>query len=348
MNISWSKVRGCLTSCFAILAVCSFVIAVPVSAAVYDISDYFDYNEVDNSTNIRTAYYTVNVEPYTRVTRGDGSFVIDGYGSFDWVFPDTENSNYRAVVSVYPFGGLLYTNSAAHDFVLDVSDIMDGTIVTISADIAVRFDEMTGSQIPTLDISYRSFIVAYDANMKFVANTLTEWKSASLVSEGVAEVENSVSYTLPRNTFYIGIVSQFRIDSTYEIGTMHWGVAPRPVVLSVPVDMIYQQSQTMDKINNQLGNIISGTPDQNENANNSAGTVEDQKNQIGNLVDQMAPSRPNTDHIDTDINAIAGVEATLLFSNGIGDILNHPLILSMLSIVAVVSFVGYVLFGKVG
>lgn len=247
--------RSKTAACLIIACILAMGLVVPAYAAVYDISDFLDYNEVDKETDTRTAYYTVNVDPYTRVTRGDGSFVTDGYGSFDWVFPNTDVSNYRAVIAVYPFGGLLYTNSAAHDFVLDVSDIMDGTKVSISADIAVRFDEMTGVQMPTLDISYRSFIIAYDVNMKFLANTLTDWKSSSLVAEGVAEVENSVSYTLPRNTFYIGIVSQFRIDSTYEIGTMHWGVSPRPVVLSVPVDMIYEQSQSMDKINSQLGNI---------------------------------------------------------------------------------------------
>lgn len=258
MNIDLRKIRGCLTSFFAVLVAASVFLATPANAAVYNISDYFDYNEVDKDTDTRTAYYTVDVDPYTRVSRGDGSFVTEGYGSFDWYFPNTESSNYRAVISVYPFGGLLYTNSAAHDFVLDVSDIMDGSQVSISADISVRFDEMTGIQMPTLDISYRSFIIAYDANMKFVANTLTDWKSSSLVAEGVAEVENSVNYTLPRNTFYIGIVSQFRIDSTYEIGTMHWGVAPRPVVLSVPIDMIYEQSQTMQKIEQQLGDLNSG------------------------------------------------------------------------------------------
>lgn len=260
---------ACIICCLCLMV---WMVATPAKAAVYNISDFFDYNVVDKETDTRTAYFEVDVPAYSRVFNNDVGTIATGYGSFDWVFPSFEDTYNTFSIYTYHFGGVLYTGSKAYDHVLDVSDIIDGTEVTLSADFEVYYSSIVSGG-STLNFSYRTFVIAYDANMNFIGETKTAWTSATVPSEADRLFEYDISYTLPRNTFYIGLITQTNWTSAYSLGTFHLGVNPRPVTLSVAVDMIYEQSQTMQKIEQQLGDI--------------GGKLDDTNNQLEDVKDKL-------------------------------------------------------------
>ena len=344
MKIKLKKVVICLISCVSVFAVAVVCLATPANAAIYNISDFFEYNVIDKETDTRTAYFEVDVLPYVRVLDADSSVVASGFGSTDWRFPQLAEPRYTFSVHVYPFGGLLHTNAPASDCVLDVSDIMDGTDVILSADFECSVT--TTQSGCNLNFEYRTFILAYDANMKLISTTKTDWSSATLIREGTQEFENDLSYTLPRNTFYIGMITQTKWTSPYSIGTMSFCISPRPVTLSVAIDMIYEQSQSMEKINQNLDVIISGTPQQNQIAQDKSNTITNQKDNLGSLVDQMQTNKPNMDNIDISAGSLAPSAGVSSLTGAISPILQNDLIKRILFMVATLALVSTVLFGK--
>ena len=296
-----------------ILLLC-FSMAIPANAAIYDISDFFEYNAIDKETDTRTAYFEVDVSPYVRVLDADSSVVATGYGSTDWRFPQLDDPRYAFSVHIYPFGGLLHTNAPASDCVLDVSDIMDGTDVVLSADFECSVTTtQTGCN---LDFDYRTFILAYDANMKLISTTKTDWASATLIREGTQEFENQLSYTLPRNTFYIGMITQTKWTSPYSIGTMSFCISPRPVTLSVSIDMIYEQSQTMDKISNKLDDIGGQLGDVNDKLDDIINRPEQEKNEASQGANDAFSGAVDVvpDHQQDLVGAFSGLATSLSYS----------------------------------
>ena len=318
MNINIQKVVKCLTSISAVFAVAVMYLSAPAKAAIYNISDFFEYNVIDKETDTRTAYFEVDVSPFSRVYDSTNTLVASGYGSIDWKFPHDSITQHTFTASIYHFGGVLWTDANASDYVLDVSDIMDGTEITLSADLDCRFT--TTNKAADLDFQYRTFIIAYDANMKLISRTNTAWSSSTLPKEATREIENSLAYTLPKNTFYIGMITQTKWTFPYDIDSLSLAMSPQPVVLSVAVDMVYEQSQTMNKISNQLDEIFTGGS-AGDALGNSTDNMDKDNDKLGDALDDYhgaADQLPTTpadldDVIDKDAIQGAVDDAAQIF-----------------------------------
>lgn len=351
MKVNIQRVVKCLTCAITVFMVVLSAMTTPVYAVWVDV-DPADYvTSITVVDGVKTVNYEfAGFEPYVNFWANlDGSTQVDTYR---WMVQDYAK---QMALTYYPLGREAQENWPIDSGRIVTADIIPGCPIDISFQIGLVFyyDQYDGGVYEnTYYPSYTAGFYTYDKDGNYLDTV-----SLTVAYDAIQHDGNSaqgytfnITGTVPLDAY--AVLPWFKLDLWFGENVHHHylyvTLTPGTLKMSTAVDSIVEQSHQMTVIQNKLDDILTGTSEQNENANNSAGTVEDQKDQIEDLVDQMTPSRPNTDHIDTDINAIAGADATALFADGMSGILNHPLILSMLSIVAVVSFIGYVLFGKVG
>lgn len=344
------KCVTCLVTCFMLVLA---GIATPANASsilpgTYDPADYI--RDITISGDTKTISY--DFSDVSQIFRfwDNGSGVVNDF--YDHASFRLNADSSRVAIACWPLGVQIGNYDLTDGGSLYVGEILPSSPIDFDFDVSLLIRWDNGGQPFDLSVIISPSFFLFDATGKFIGSVNQDATTVNYrLGDTTLSLSDivSVSGTIPANAKYIA--PKIGFDFSYakqEQMTVEVDIQGLSTLFSVDINTILENSNQMQAINNKLDGIISGTPEQNQNANNSAGTVEDQKDQIGDLVDQMTPSRPNTDHIDTDINAIAGDYATDLFADGMSGILNHPLILSMLSIVAVVSFIGYVLFGKVG
>lgn len=358
MKIEWKKVVKCLTSCIAVFAVVVVCLATPAKAAVYDIADFYQTAVVDGSD--KTVFYEIDVPAYSIVT-GGGSQFASGYGTISFTFPAAVTN--VGIVNVYHFGAIIYGNSSsASDGLLDVSDIMNGAVVSLALDFSINMG--TSTSIPmNANFDYTTFIMSYDKNMKRIETYTLETVNSSLAPEGAVFVENNCVYTLPDNTAYIGCATQIYFRAGFDLSTMSAEVAPQPVIISVDTNMIYEQSVTMDKIkeqltgiggklddtNEKLDSVISGTPEMNDSANQAQDRVDGlagELNAAGDALGSLEKPEFNADEV-VPSEQLAGA-SYLAYTGLISIFWENDTIMTMVSILGSVMLISFLLFAEKG
>lgn len=338
------KCVTCLVTCFMLVVA---GMATPVKAGAHDVDPANYVSSISVEDGVKTVYYDfAGVEPHVNAWDSSTNGIIAG--------PDYWELGQGAkqfALTLSPIGGYFPEGADCNNYRILVSDIMPGCPIDIYFSVGVTYSIFGFSDGLTFYDGFTAGFYTYDENGKYL-------DTVSLRVEGAIKSDSAdhfgfdyeIEGTIPLNAY--AILPWFKLDcwlGDYDPDLrIEVAISPSTLKMSTAVDSIVEQSHQMEVIKDKLNNILTGTPEQNESANNSAGTVEDQKDQIQDLVDQMTPSKPDTSVVDPDINAWAGDEATALFADGMSDILNNSLILGMLSIVSVVCFIGYVLFGKVG
>ena len=94
--------------------------------------------------------------------------------------------------------------------------------------------------------------------------------------------------------------------------------------------------------------IMNGTPEQNEAANNAAGVLGDKGEQLGNLAGDIQPEKPNLDSVNTNVGDLVPSTGVNTLTSAISPIANNDLVIKVLVMVATLILVSYVLFGKKG
>ena len=296
-------------------------------------------------SSIRYAFrYWENGDPST--TDYKDNFTVD-------LHPDAT----QFVVSCYPFGVVQGSHKLSKGGAVYVGDILPGSPIAFDFLLDVSFEWENRGQPFDISVTYEPVYLLFDdsGSLLDTVNLTKDTVTYTLVSDNengytttLTDVRH-ISGTIPADASYIVPFYRLRVrNSLQDQMLVTMTVQGGHTSLSVDINAVLDNSNQMHIIQDKLDSILTGTPEQNEDANNAKDELEDKKDQLDDLLDQMQPSKPDTDSIDTDIGAIAGEEATDLLSDGLSPILNHEIILSMLTIVCAVCLVGYVLFGKGG
>lgn len=359
MKINIQRVIKCLTclvTCFMLVVAC---MTTPANAATilsgnYDPADYI--HDIVISGDTKTIRYDFSDIRY-------GFFCWDSKTNYSFTTTDSINvqipdDSAYFTVQAFPFGNAFDATASnlsqsAHGC-LYVGDILPNSDIAynFTFDVTLTWDNADGEPF-SIQLHCYHYLDIYDADGNYirtdtVASTVTSY-DVDATDVGLQLTDTIyVSGSFPAVAAYVRPRLRF---SVYNSGTLHMVeliVQGGHTALSVDINTVLENSNQMAAIKDKLNDILTGTPEQNEDADNAKDELDNKKDQIEDLVDQMTPSKPDTDSVDTDIGAIAGDVSTELLADGLAPILNHEIILSMLTIVCAVCLVGYVLFGKGG
>ena len=94
--------------------------------------------------------------------------------------------------------------------------------------------------------------------------------------------------------------------------------------------------------------IMNGTPEQNESANNAAGILGNKGEQLGDLAGAIQADKPDLGSVNTNVGDLVPSSGVNTLTSAISPIANNDLVIKVLVMVATLILVSYVLFGKRG
>lgn len=310
-------------SCLVAVA-CVFLLTIPAMAAsdrtIIDYNNYVTNTAVDGANDLVTVQFPTEWTYWgVWIPYPSNSWQVRGYGdTITW------SANSARDLVMYPIG-----DSGSR--LLDVSTIPNGSTfsfgVQFSADVAheagqweiqVYYLDKDGSMLSSEIVSMGSYTSDY-ADVSFAVDK-------------------------PNNAY--GMYFRFYIHNIepieYTTLTMH-------IVhfqLEMSISSLYRLQEQTGKTNELLKDVLNGTPEQNESADNAAGQMGEQADKIDGLIDQATPERPNLDAFDrTEVVPNAGVS---VLTSTLSPIINNELVVKIMLMVATLMLVGYVLFGKKG
>ena len=288
--------------CFLLL-----ILAIPpvqVNAANYTAADFVSNTVVSGDT--KTVYYTFGspISPFTIFQDQTGVTVGSGYGTVSHYF-ESGVSNYKVDFTTYHFGSKFYTGSSSRDGLVDISDIVSGASITL--DLGFRLEYAASVNPQGFSIRYRHIVCCYDAAYNLIDQYIPSWPDYVDTKETLFSVDDSADYVVPSGAAYIACMTQFQLLSVANTGTLSFSVRPDAIRMSVDINMIHEQSQTMQKIEQQLGDIGDKLDDTNnkldeiisggeageqlgaagDDMTGSSGAVSDQAGQVGSDLDQV-------------------------------------------------------------
>lgn len=293
----------------------------------WEILDYRDFIYSEDFKDGRNVYHVKIPYQY------GGMQIIDRYGNYmaREAQATTVVMNADEITSVGYYMPAGYTGY----FTLSADNIPSGSIY--SGNVSVWL----GEPDPYGQVSYkfRSVIAYYDEKMTYISN---QAGTTELVQTQDERLTYTYKYTTevvkPAGARYMVFYWLVNIEGAYQTGTRLHVQYTEPM-LTIDIDSAYIEQQKADQ-------LMNGTPEQNESANNAAGQMGEQADKIDSLIDQATPERPNLDAVDrTDVVPNAGVS---VLTSTLSPIINNELVVKIMLMVATLMLVGYVLFGKKG
>lgn len=345
-----------------LLLFCTFlliatVVIFPVSAEGLPDIQFFDFDEYssytyDESTGLITADVQLPASwQWTYVH--DGANFATWYNSFNFTTfgidsPLACDFNSFAKVSVgstinkaqIPLGNFLdlqYLPSGSTLNVELVTAFMDRNLVSNFADVFVAFVDSTGKVISysTVSTSVEVYQMGRDGQRYTVTASYT-FDSVPTGAKGfyyVTRVTSGLSVDgaeIPVVTTKNSIVFKYS-EQDYNIKQ----------------DKIIRDS--VSNIDKQLGDLINGTPEQNQQVQDAIGDLNNSTDKLGQLGDQMASvEKPSIDSSQISAGSLVPSTSLLVFSVPFQALWENSHLLAMLTIVVTLVLVSWVFFGKKG
>lgn len=317
-KVNFKRLLKCSSCLFAVAFVLFATLYIPVNAAAWTTLNPADY--IDNvyySGNFRCVSYDFGTEPY--VTYRCGSHTTGDKGSLSVTYSAADGTmlQYRG----YPlgkevtFGPPLTSGVSA----IDVADFKNNAALTLESKIDIEFLIGYASYEQYLDESVQVAAVwslaGYDASgsYKGTVDSLTSAYTLTLqdVEESFYEIElpfsmtlvvgdiaDNIRYVIPNFQLVVTVV-----NNESEIEWIRTYFKCDNFRLITRLDMLLESSLTMKRVEDQLADlndktdiIISGTPEQNSEAN-------DKLSSIGNSsqsYDSMMSDLDSMTNYDTD------------------------------------------------
>lgn len=269
------------------LCVVLILTSMPVFAAygAIDPADYITAVVVDGDTK-KVTYTFDGIAPYLIDTRNNSTY-------YQGVVSDTyqvglDSTMLSAGLRFYAMGKKFYSGQAIYNgSAIDISDILPGATLDISFGFVTYFDNLTDPARAT--VSYRGTAVCYDSAGKYLRAVESERTSSGLSDDITSPKGILLNLSVSPDVAYIALYS------TYTVSVPHGGalidVEPQPVTMTVPVNMIAEQSNMMQTVIDKMGDI-----------DNNLDGVNDKLDHIGGVLD----STVDFDSSISDFGNVAG------------------------------------------
>lgn len=341
---------------FCILFLVTTVVFFPVSAEDYN-NDYFDFDEyatysydVDNS--LISAKINLPEEwlfTYSYDGAGYGAW-YNGY-NFDTIVSKTPISwQFNRFARINNTGSKVGSQIRNAHFI-DLNYLPSGTklheefIVTTLTDYQISssgvfmacYVDSTGKVISREDISVNIDITdLVDGGKKYTLSTIYNFTNVPSDAAGfyyIVRLNTGLTYfgdditTIVNNTTFTFSYSEFEFN-------------------------LKQEQILRDKVSNienQLGDLITGTPEQNQQVQDAIGGLNNSTDKLGQLGDQMASvEKPSIDSSQISAGSLVPSTSLLVLSSPFQALWENNQLLAMLTIVVTLVLVSWVFFGKKG
>lgn len=287
------------------------LLTVPAHAAIaaYDPDDYV--SEVVINGDIKTVTFDFGLhDPWINMYEHfeDGSnkkYTFTGTAEM-WT-PSADAI--RVYGMVYPLGVQGFIDSyAPSGGVIDVSDIMPGASLTFDISWTLTFALIPNMSLvdatvtDALHVGSSVRLVMYDADGAPIGNikSADQWDyipntpshSFHVGVETVAELPSDCKYILPF----------FEIQGTepqVPLNQLRWNVVPQGFAITTDINMVYQDSVTMDRINDKLDDITAGIQDTNDKLDDVNQGIQDTNDKLDDVNQGIQDTNDKLDDIYT-------------------------------------------------
>lgn len=215
---------------------------------------------------------------------------------------------------VYVFGSEAFDGQDAPVGVLDISDIMPGASLDLTLDYDLTFEYWQGA-VTQAQVVMTAGVFCYDAGGSYLKtvyfsevretiNFETTPSSSQIVTydpECMLTLDSGVSLILPFTSY------NFTILDGKPLSACNVAFTPDPFDITCDINMVYENSQTMDAIKDQLGDISQGIQDTNDKLDDVSQGIQDMNDRLDDVNDQMADTN---DKLDTIIDGTPEQQAT--------------------------------------
>lgn len=280
MKINIQKVVKCLTVLFAVVAVTLATLSPAAHAAVtyqvYKPEDYYAGSVVDGNTKT-VSFVFDGVTPVTALWLDGGML-----GSYSGSPTFTMGRGSEIITRTCFFGVMNWPGKPCNGGVLDVSDIMPGAEINLEAVFNVKFHfhnaPVEDGDMP-FTLQYGAY--CYDADGSYLTHVYSGSETGAFDYNAGDDFTFNVyrvgEIVLPANVTYVAPFVQLVTQTAnfYWSADLDLSISPQTFKMSTDINMIYEQSQTMDAIKNELGEINDQLGDLNDKQDETNDKLDD-------------------------------------------------------------------------
>lgn len=338
-----------------LLLVACFGSPIVVSAAGVDYKDYISNIEVDGHNDIVTITIPANEQYWIYQDETAGTPPIKSeQGWLDFTGTPMDESDplgdyHIYTIQLHPFNGRL-----------NLDDIPNNT--KYSTGFKFHYNWGSGYETPYVSCNeqYYSSSGHWLGQIQNNVGRVPFDNNAVYETSGILDKDGPFSNGVTTPAGSVDLFLQL-----YEFSPLngsHLYFEAQDFTMTFTISSLYELQQTQEKTNElleavevkleangqKLDDIINGTPEQNESANNAADVLGNKGEQLGNLAGDIQPDKPDLDSVDTNVDKLVPSVGLTTLTGAISPIANNELVIKILVMVATLILVSYVLFGKKG
>lgn len=313
-----NKIRR-ITSVCAAAALVFMVSIFPITVSADTVDDF----------NISLDYYVQQHNPEyvsLRLTHDilnkDKYFVTDG--------PESNVPMDYATQLIFSASIVNSTNSV----IIKAGETFDISISGIYLDVGVSNSGFIWKQLP--DYMVLSFYHT-DGSVSQISDFIYTYSDLT----GTASVSASSSVSKDVNKIVL-----YQEIAQYAVTRMH-GVYSVSIGMGAPDVPTYIQVEIQSKEAGLLGDMVNGTPQQNQQAQDAVGGLNNSADKLDDLGDQLASvEKPSFDNSNISADSLVPDTSLVLFASPFQALWENKQLLAMLTIVVTVVLISWVFFGK--
>lgn len=364
MKVNYQKVKNRFISIFGAFCVFVSFLLVPVSAAgangnEFVFKDYVDYTFSDNDTVVNAiasfpdSWIRTNAHRYS----GANSFYLGTFTGPNVSFSTKFQERDTLSLEMLPFGGNAYTG---HDVgfqfqntrVLDIRYVPSETVVKFGFSVTISAERVINTPSTTVMLYF------VDSDGKVV------YKYTDGFFAGISKLDNIVichyyyslnldSLPIPDNA--IGFVpymllGNFEVDfDSIEIEYIPFEFSYSMSALQYESASNQQLQDSIDDVEKALEELATGTPEQNDQAQNAVNDLNGTADKLGDLGDTMSSvEKPVIDSSQISAGSLVPETSLTVLAMPFQALWENDVLLAILTIVVTLVLVSWVFFGKKG
>lgn len=349
MKVNIQKGFKCAIPLLVVAVMVFTLLPSPAYAAersAYKASDYITDVAVDGNTKTVTFNFS-EIAPLTNVWPQGAGSKVQFIRGFEYLCPP---NSYGLASRTY-YGGVevFEHNPCPLTGAIDVSDIMPGAPITLTMSYNLIFALDADHPKVTVTIGHGYF--AYDKAGNYKGQYYGEGQSKTYQYGGSDDWGYSVDtdFVLGNDIFYI--IPFTSLSITYnQLGAddyLSFSLGGFSLSMTTDINMVYTDSVTGQQISDKLDEIIDGPSDVTGDVDEILGGTANQKDKVNNLIGEMGQmQKPNVNTIKPNLSAVVNPASSQMLAASVGNIVENPFVLSLLTITATILLVSFVLFGK--
>lgn len=331
---------------FAVVLACT--VQVSATAQYIDPYKYITGTETSGSIEYVNISFT-GVMPKTWFVSGNSETEMAGKEYVDYTV-DMSSPYFKTwLIGVAP------TTTYAPDGSIRVAEIMAGSTMELTSSFNFTFEHSISGYGGFFEMYYRGLVYCYDSDgkyMHFVSGSALEW-SEQLVGSATVSKEYSMTFDLPSGCAYICPVSNLTITADVpNAGDDYWSVMmdfeAEHFGMTVVRDSFASNSQNNQEIVDRLDDIINGSVEDNQTAQNAQNKAENAGNDLQNAGDALNALGTPSVNVDALVPTELGGQIYLRVSELISILWTQSTIGSMLTFLGGFMVLSYLLYGKKG